>query len=183
MRFKTLDREDILDDLLPISAIQDHLRLYDSAEDTALEGYRAAAVNAAEMIMNRAVCLSTIQASFENWKSRVQLPFGDMNSITTISAFNGTENVEIETTLYRANKVTSELILDGTLSGYSDFIITMTVGYPTANDVPKTIVQGMLQLIATWYENREDIANGISVTEIPYSHRYCFELYRIPAGG
>ena len=178
MHFKVITKADIAEQLLPMEEINDHLRMYDPHEESLLEVYRLAAIDAAEQLTNRAIGIQTIQATFEEFRTRTYLPYGTITSISTVTAMDGDNIVQLPETEYRFNPVSSELIINGKHSRLKDFIVTYEVGYEV-EQVPAAIKIGMLKLIATWFENREDISNGVSVAEIPFNHQYCFALYRL----
>lgn len=182
MHFKVTNKPDIGEELLPMSELNDHLRVYDPHEEELLAIYRAAAIDFAEQYMNRAIGIQTVQASFEHYKQRVYLPFGNVLYITRVTAFNSNDEIiELQESDYRLNPVTHELSIKPIHKCLKDFVITYEVGYePLA--VPVAIKLGIMKLVATWFENREDISNGVSVSQVPFNHQYCFNLYRIPAG-
>ena len=51
--------------------------------------------------------------------------------------------------------------------------IQFTCGYGAAADVPATIKNGMLLLIANWYENREQTIVGTIATQLPWGVEAC----------
>lgn len=178
MFYKVVEREDVGSTILPMETIQDHLRLYDQTEESILEQYRDAAINVAEHIMNRSIGPAKIHASFSRYKARFVVPMGEVKSIDAITAYR--DGAEIPVTNFRLNLVSDEVILNSEYSDCEDFHVIANVGW-TAFEVPKGIIQGLLQLIATFYEQREDQSFGVSGTEIPFSHRYLFERWYIPA--
>ncbi|ELA9841225.1 phage head-tail connector protein [Vibrio parahaemolyticus] len=182
MHFNVINKPDIGEELLPMSEMNDHLRIYDPHEEELLTVYRAAAIDFAEQYMNRAIGVQTVQASFEDYRQRTYLPFGNVLEVTRLTAFDkNDEIIELNPSDYRLNPVTNEITIKPNHKQLKDFVITYQVGYePLA--VPVAIKLGILKLIATWYENREDISNGVSVAQVPFNHQYCFNLYRIPAG-
>ena len=58
-------------------------------------------------------------------------------------------------------------------------MVTFAAGYGTANDVPRNLKLGMLNLVSHWYENREPVVVGQSVSDIPLSAGYLIWPYRI----
>ncbi|MDT8865855.1 head-tail connector protein [Vibrio fluvialis] len=180
---KIIDRTDIVDQLLPMTEVEQHCRVYDPHENELLMAYRLAAISYAERYMNRVIAPCVATATFTEYKSRVFLPLGDVQSLLSIEAVDRSGNVVmIDRNAPRLNSVSNELVLPAELSGFQDFVVEYEVGYKLVEDVPAAIKIGLLKLIATWYENREDVSNGISVAKVPFNHTQCFELYRIPAG-
>lgn len=153
-----------------MSIIQEFLRLYDPQDEELLTVYRQAAIEFAERYMNRGIGVSSVVA-FSDGGKRIRLPFGDVKEIKSVETESG------EPVAYRHNPVTDEIIL----SIDAPVLINFTVGWDT-NEIPHPVKIGCLKVLATWYENREDISNGVSTQEIPFNHRAVFELYRLPAG-
>ncbi|EJG0782043.1 hypothetical protein C2F72_RS01345 [Vibrio parahaemolyticus] len=179
MHFKVINKSDVADQILPMEEIQDHLRLYDPHEEGLLGVYRLAAIDAAEQMTNRAIGIQTIQATFEEYRARTYLPYGAIRSVSNVTAIDRDNNIiQLSESDYRLNPVSSEISISNKHSGLRDFIVTYEVGY-LVEEVPAALKVGMLKLIATWFENREDVSNGVSVAEIPFNHQYCFALYRI----
>ncbi|WP_051867787.1 phage head-tail connector protein [Vibrio sp. ER1A] len=182
MHFKVINKPDIGEELLPMSEINDHLRIYDPHEEELLAVYRSAAIDFAEQYMNRALGKQTVQATFDKYRERTYLPFGDIQEITRITALNDNDDlIELPISDYRFNAVSNEVHLKHGNAKYKDFIITYVAG-SEASETNNAIKVGIMKLIATWYESREDISHGVSVSQVPFNHQYCFNLYRIPAG-
>ena len=181
MHFKVTNKPDIGEILLPMSELAEHLRLFDPNEEAMLEIYRSAAIDFAEQYMNRAIGVQTVQATIPHYKTSVYLPYGNVVKVIRLTAINKhDEIIELSTSDYSLNSISDELIIKNS-TDLSNFVITYEVGYePLA--VPVAIKLGIMKLVSTWYENREDISNGVSVTQVPFNHQYCFNLYRIPTG-
>jgi uncharacterized phiE125 gp8 family phage protein len=56
---------------------------------------------------------------------------------------------------------------------YNAVEIQFTAGYGVASSVPQSIKNGMLLLIANWYENREQSIVGTIVSELPWGVEAC----------
>ncbi|MGL4843821.1 MAG: head-tail connector protein [Aeromonas veronii] len=175
MQYKIISREDISEDFIPLTELQDHLRMYDPHEDELITTYRSAAIDFAERYMNRAIGIKSVLGSIDVLKNRHQLPFGDVVKLNSVKLLDGTV---IDATLH---PVTNELLIEAGGQGKRDAIVSFDVGYQV-EDIPKAIKIGCMKLISTWYEAREDVSFGVSVQQVPFNHRACFDLYRIPAG-
>ena len=58
--------------------------------------------------------------------------------------------------------------------------VTFTVGYgATAADVPESFKAAILLLVGHLFENREAVATGLTVTEVPLAWKYLLNSYRI----
>lgn len=182
MHYKVTQRQEIAEQLIPMSEINDHLRLYDVQEEALLEVYRDAAISFAETYMNRALGEQTIIATLDCYRKSCYLPLGDVKEINIITALDEhQEPIHIEPTDYRFNPISNEVTFKSYCNKYSEFMISYVVG-TEAQEIPKAIKLGILKLIATWFESREDVSIGVSVQEMPFSHKACFDLYRISPG-
>ncbi|WP_429142527.1 head-tail connector protein [Aeromonas veronii] len=181
MQYKVLSKEDISETFIAMDELQDHLRLYDPHEEALIAVYRLAAIDFAERYMNRAIGLQEVSGFIGDYRSRVQLPYGDVDSVTAISCVDNEDLISIPETDYRLNPVTNEVMINSKYSKCSEFVINFKAGYQAEN-VPAAIKVGCMKLISTWYENREDVSNGTIAVTVPFNHRACFDLYRIPAG-
>jgi uncharacterized phiE125 gp8 family phage protein len=56
---------------------------------------------------------------------------------------------------------------------YNAVEIQFTSGYGTASAVPQAIRNGMLLLVANWFENREQAIVGTIVSELPWGVEAC----------
>ncbi|WP_339009443.1 head-tail connector protein [Aeromonas popoffii] len=178
MFYKVIEKEDVGSTIIPNDLIQDHVRNYDQTDEALMDQYRDAAINFAERCMNRSIGPTKIHASFSRYKARFVVPMGEVKSIDSITAYR--DGVEIEVTNFRFNSVSDEVILNSEYSDCEDFHVIANVGW-TAFEVPKSVIQGILQLITTFYEQREDQSFGVTGVEIPFSHRYLFDRWHIPA--
>ncbi|MGL4765217.1 MAG: head-tail connector protein [Aeromonas sp.] len=181
MQYKVLSKEDVADSFITIEELQDHLRLYDPHEEALIAVYRLAAIDFAERYMNRAIGLQEVSGFIGDYRNRIQLPYGDVESISAISCIKNESLISIPETDYRLNQVTNEVIISRDYSDCSEFVINFKAGYQI-DKVPAAIKVGCMKLVSTWYENREDVSNGITAVAVPFNHRACFDLYRIPAG-
>ncbi|EKD9324321.1 phage gp6-like head-tail connector protein [Vibrio vulnificus] len=178
MHFKVIQKHDIAEEFIPLSEIQEHCRIFDPHEDGLLEVYRLAAIDVAEQLTNRAIGVQSVQATFDSYKARTYLPFGTIRSIASVTAMSDNDIIQLPESDYRLNPVSNEIVINSKHSKLTEFIVSYEVGYEVS-EIPHALKIGMLKLIATWFENREDVSNGVSVAEIPFNHQYCFNLYRI----
>lgn len=178
MHFNFLSKDtQIQEQLLPLETIQDHLRVYDGSDNDLLELYRSAAFDFASAYMNRVLGDALLITTFEDFKPVVFLPQGKASEIQSITAlFNG-ESVPVSG--WYLNPIAGMLVLDSKWSTHKHFMVE----YKVTGEVPAAVLLGILKLIAHFYEVREEVSFGVSVTQIPTNHKACFDLYRLPAMG
>lgn len=67
---------------------------------------------------------------------------------------------------------------DGAIESTDRVIVEFEAGYAN-NDVPKAIKMGILMIISSLYENREDTVVGLSVNDIPLSSTSLLDAYQL----
>jgi hypothetical protein len=159
-----LKKDTDYESILPMTMIQDHCYINEPDQLSILEAYRAAAIANAESYLNRFITKTELEIYTE--RTCITLPYGGVSVISVED--KGANPVEFD-----FNRVTKQITTRGHV------FIKFNSGYET---LPDGLRLALLMMIATAYENRESISNGVSVMEIPLSHISILELYRIPAG-
>lgn len=177
MHYQVINQADVVDEVLPMEEVMEYLRVFDYQEEALLNVYREAAIDFAQTYTNRVFGSATVLTTFPFFKASTYLPVGSITAVSTITAYNCNKVVDVLD--YRFNPVSSTLGIADTYANCTDFFVTFTTDYK----VPAAVKIGMLKLIATWYENREDVSNGVSVAMIPMNHRHCFDLHRLHPTG
>ncbi|WMB74217.1 head-tail connector protein [Shewanella oncorhynchi] len=178
MHFNVLSKDPQLEEqLLPLETIQDHLRVYDSSENDLLTLYRSAAFDFASAYMNRILGRATLITTFEDFKPVMFLPMGKASEVLSVQGMFGDHLINVDD--YHLNPIAGMLVLKDKWKPLKHFTVTYTVN----EEVPKVVLLGILKLIAHFYEVREEVAMGVSVTQIPTNHRACFDLYRLKVAG
>lgn len=158
----------------PISLEQakEHLRVVYDDEDAYISGLIVAAREMAEGKLNRTIKQRVREAAFCNWSNMVlrKPPFVSVESISYIRS-DGTE-IYLEDYAVRARSEPARIALPYGFSTPSlqpndeAIVVRYVAGYPEG-EVPQSIIQWMLLVIGTMYENRETMSAGVTVTSIP----------------
>ncbi|MCU8498493.1 phage gp6-like head-tail connector protein [Vibrio vulnificus] len=175
MNYKILNTTIDPESLLPLSELMDYLRIYDYQEEALVSIYRDAAISFAEAYMNRSFGSGTVLATFSKFSKSVQLPLSNHVSVLSVTAYTS-NNEQVTLNNFRHNSVSGVLTFLSDYSNHSDFDVLYSV---QCSELAPAIKIGMMKLVATWYENREDISNGVSVAEVPMNHKRCFDLFRL----
>ncbi|HHW4399879.1 TPA: hypothetical protein ACUNCG_000419 [Aeromonas hydrophila] len=160
----------LMNDLLPNELLMEHMILIDP-EDSLLSYYKEAAILSAEKLMNRPIFKSKIILSANSYVFR--LPYGGYR-INSMVDDNG------KTVEFKLNRVTKKVKITS-----SDVVFPVQAdvdcdfGANGDDQVPATIIHGLLMSVATMFQNRESIVLGISANDIPYNHRAIFMQYRL----
>lgn len=157
-----------------------HLRVVGTDDDAYIGSLITAARQSAESITGRALMPQTWEFAVDEFKSEIRLnkpPFSAVSSIKYI------DKDGVQQTLAEA-----DYILDShseparVTSAYSkswpyarkqanSVLIRFTAGYADAAAVPQEIKNWMLLRVGMLYENRESVAAGMTLDEVPHVDR------------
>lgn len=176
------------EDIIPLDLAKAQCRvLDDSSEDTLLEVYRDAAIDAVQRYTSLA--LSSVTAvwsgSFEGASGILHLGLGPVSAITSIAYLDGDGATQtLAASAYRLGQQGRVLPVDSWPSGAVDggVTITFTAGFATGA-VPPVLKQAALMMIGHWYMNREAVVVGETTAELPLAFRSACDAYRLPVIG
>jgi uncharacterized phiE125 gp8 family phage protein len=164
-----------------------HLRV-DSADDDALiTALIVAARQGAEHITGRALMPQTWELALDGFKDVIGLQKAPLTSITSIKY--------LDTAGALQTMSASDYLLDShseparvmpaygtswpsTRDQANAVLIRFIAGYADAATVPQEIKQWMLLRIGMLYENRESVATGVTLTELPFVDRL-LDAYKV----
>jgi uncharacterized phiE125 gp8 family phage protein len=175
---------------ITLSEAKAHLRVDASSEDTLIQSLILASRLHIEAALDIALITQTWRLRLDRWpRARsLNLPLSPVRSLTAVRVFDVDDDSE--------TVANTAFILDGTanparlvLSGSSSLPvpgraangieIDFVAGYGDApEDVPQSIRQAVLLLIAHWYENREPVEIGATATVIPGAVSELLSPYR-----
>lgn len=171
-----------------LTEVKAHLRVDGSDEDTILGIYISSAREWGERFCRRVFCTSTWALTLHEWpEEAIEIPNPPLASVTTITYVDGAGAVQTwsssEYTVRTA--VTPGLVIPK--YGYSwpshrsskDAIVVTYVAGQAQADIPTPIKVGLLQLIAHWFENREEFVVGRIVSEVPGTVQRLLWAYRL----
>lgn len=173
-----------------------HCRVDSTADDTLITSLIKGARQRAESRTNRSLITQTWQLYLDDFPKSVEaleLPRPPVSSVTSVKyiATDGSTTT-LSSTAYMTDFVseparvklneglTWPTVKSGQINGV---VVEYVAGYGSSGeDVPQGIRQGMLLDIGAWYENRESVVPGVSVTELPESlaAKHLFFDYLVP---
>lgn len=118
-----------------------------------------ASTNLAEKYTKRLFSKSEVQLSVTG-KEFFFLPYGEVEGVSSVTA-NGEDFTQ-----YTFNPISQIFQFDTGVDIYQDFVISYEAGYVK---LPEEGVMGILMLVASMWENREDTITGLTVNDIPLS--------------
>lgn len=133
-----------------------------------------------ENICNKKLLTQSMTLFGNSFSSPIKITWGPVQSITHLKYFNSeASQITFDVSRYQLDQyaMPAELRLAPTDQSWPSVQrgrvnaveIEFVTGYGTADDVPKTILQGMKFLLGHWYTNRENIqiGAGILALEVP----------------
>lgn len=165
--------------ILPVTLTEakQHLRIEDdlTLEDNLVTGLISAATEYLDGwtgILGRCLVEQEWRQDFDAFSPCLFLPLGPV--IAIVSVVNGAVTIDPAHYSLRVDAggrsyVAIKTSISGTIS------VTYKAGYPNTTDaqpkssVPSPIKTAIFLLVGAWYENREEAANGVSVSALPSS--------------
>jgi len=136
------------------------------SDDDTLIGSRIICANEyAQGFLNRQLITATLTQYLTTFPDEIELDKPPLQSVTTIMYLDAAgDEQELADTVYDVDTTVEPGVVrlaygqswPSIRATPNSIIITYVAGYGDASDVPETTKQGMLMLIAHWYENRED---------------------------
>lgn len=173
-----------------VAELSAHLRETTGTEDKYLEALIHVATDIAEKITRRALITQTHKLYLDELPSAtIELPFGRAQSVThfkyydwatsTLTTWAAT-NYYVDTKSEPARLVRKQDISWPTLEARPSAVeIQFVAGYGNRDAVPLAIKQAILIMCAHWYENREPVNIGSSVSVIPMTAEYLLWPFRV----
>lgn len=135
-------------------------------DDDDLTHLIATCAELAQVYTHRLLTIGTVIVECDEYRPTLVLPWGNVTSIDQV-LLDG-----VESTDYTFSPVTQKLKVN---RSYSNIKVTYEAGF---TELPSRIKQGILMMISTWYNNREDYITGMTVEKIPLSALKCLDSVR-----
>lgn len=177
--------------VVELDVVKNHLRVVDDSEDGMIKDYLAAAINEAETYLSRPLITQTLVLQLDKFPRgrEIEILRPPVQSIESVKYYDAAGIQQtLDSDRYFADTV-SEPALVRLKSAYewpdtqedrpNAVEVTFVAGYGlTPETVPAQIRQGILFTAAHFFSMRENVITGITVTEVPQSATWCFDLYR-----
>lgn len=115
---------------------------------------------------HRLLTVGSVTVEVEGPVTSVQLPYGNATSITEVTVGGEVFTDYTFSDISQKVKFTKEV---------SDVLITYEAGYTS---VPAKVKQGILMMISTMFNNRDDFVSGMTIEEIPIPARKLLDSVR-----
>jgi uncharacterized phiE125 gp8 family phage protein len=166
-----------------------HLRVDISDDDTYIDTLIVAAREWAEGYTNRAFITQTWRASFPTFCNPIELrrpPLLSITGITYVDTAGATQT--LATTVYSVDTDSApglvtlgyDQVWPSIQGGHNGVKVTYTAGYgATAASVPAKFKHAIKILVSHWYEIREPVIVGQSVSNVPMSAKHLLLQSRV----
>ncbi len=173
--FKILTQTDFTAVTLDEAKSQCRLLSSFTLDDDYLNSLILTAADAAQQYLHWMVSTGTVK-QYSGTGGVLQLYGRYVTGITEITATDsaGDEVTLVEDDDYTYNDVTEEVTVS---TAYVDIYITYACGAGT-DDLPGSVKQGVLMLISTMYNNREDFIAGLTVEKMPLTSKKLLSMSR-----
>jgi len=167
--FSIIQTQDPLSDVVTLEEAKRQCRVMstDTIDDDDLNHLKLVAAELAQVYTHRLLTPGTIVAeSNEYIRGGVMLPWGGVTSITEV-LLDGEVYTDFE-----FSPVTQKVTIPDT---YNNIRITYDAGY---TEVPARVKQGILMMISTFFNTRDDIIPGMDFNEVPLNSRAALDSVR-----
>ena len=169
-----------------------HLRVDGSTDDTLIDNLVIAARQTVESFTGRKLIDQTWQALYDDFPRLdrpIELPVAPIDSLTHVkyNDENGDQQT-LATSVYISNMDVTPAVIwldDGevwpdTYKRGLDVEVQFKAGYGEAgSDVPEALLQALLLLVGTWYENREHVVIGAGAAVVPDTVDYLLAPFKV----
>ena len=166
-----------------------HMRVDIDDDDDLIGVLVGAAREYAETVLNRRLLTETKTQYFDAFANEMELKKPPLQSVTGISYVDTDgDDQDLDEDTYDVDiNVEPRVIRLAYDQSWPDIrntpnavTVTYVAGYGDATDVPDSIKQMILMLVAHWYENREASLVGTSITPVPLAVESLMWANRVP---
>jgi len=179
-------------DPVSLSDAKLHIRVTSTDEDALVTRLISAARRTVEDMTGRELITSTWKALYDGFPSGdapIELPASPVSSLTSVK-YNDADGTEqtLAASVYLSRLDIDPAVVwldDGqdwptTYGRGLDVNVEFVAGYGAAgSDVPEPLIQAILLLVGTWYENRETVIVGQTPSVIPDTIDLLLAPYRV----
>lgn len=166
--FSIIQSQTDLSTLITLDEAKRQCRLLpsDTLDDDDLTHLIAVCTDLAQTYTHRLLTPGVIVAESETYSRSIMLPWGNVTAIDEV-LLDGESYTD-----YEFSDVTQKLTIP---DAYSKVRITYQAGYTV---LPARVKQGILMMISTFFNTRDDLIPGLSFTEVPMNCRACLDSVR-----
>lgn len=166
-----------------------HLRVDHDEDDALISSLIVAAREQAEAFTNRAFIEQTLVLTMDEFCDRIKLPKPPFISVTSVVYLDGSgDSQTVSGAVYRiASRFEPALLTlepgqvwPSTYDVDDAVTITYKAGYGgAASAVPDSVKAAIKMIVESLYENRGDLSQGVTISEIPMTSRALLSPFRV----
>lgn len=138
----------------------------DNLDDDDLTHLISVCTELAQTYTHRLLTQGEVICEVEESVTEIQLPWGNASSVKSVTVDG------IDVSDYTFSPVTQKVKFS---SSVSNVVVTYLAGYA---EVPTKVKHGILMMISTFYNNRDDFISGMTIEEIPTTSRKILDSVR-----
>jgi uncharacterized phiE125 gp8 family phage protein len=168
---------------------EDWLRVNDDSESNLVNALNMACTEVVQKITNRALITQTWEYKLDVFNSeKIELPKPPLRVVNSVKYYDTANALQtLSPSVYEVQKDTIKGYIKlnygytwpSTYSRDDAVVIDYSTGYGAADEVPETIKIAIKLLVAHFYENRQPVATGISIAEIPMNISFLLSPYKV----
>ena len=165
-------------DVLSTADAKAWMRVDTSADDSLIADLVAESIDFVEEQYGFQLIEKTVTVEYENYGKEVRLPLYPVQSVTSVKTIDGS-GTETTLTVNEDYYLTGDTLVIDTIYGWEvpDDRIRLKVVYVAGyTSIPSGITLGLKKLVASNYEDRQDVVEG-NVSEMPNSSKKHFKRY------
>lgn len=176
---------------LSLQEAKEHLRVDHLYEDTLISSLITASRLHVEVMLSRALIDQSWSLFLDAWPDdgRVEIPLAPVSSISAVNIYDSEGNpLPLSASHYTLDGVSepARLVIEPGASvtspgrSVNGIEVRFTAGYGVAaSDVPQSIRQALLLLVAHWYERREPVSLGETSIKVPETASSLLSPYKM----
>lgn len=166
-----------------VDEAKDWLRITDESEDYLIASLIVAARQYAETFLQRAIVSQTWELGLDDFPSNgvIKLPFPNLISVSSVKYYDDTnvqQTLSSDNYLVITNSLPGQVELKygfvwpSTYTRSNAVLVEFVAGYGDSSLVPDGLKTAILSLVAHYFENRQPVAEGISLSTVPMHVAY-----------
>jgi uncharacterized phiE125 gp8 family phage protein len=172
---------------LSVAEAKKHLNVTHSDDDEYISSLITAArmhIDGKDGILGRALVTQTWELVLDTFPDDILIPLPPLQSVAFVTYVDG-DGVEqtLATDQYTVDNVSEPGWIVAGPNGWpstGDYINAVTVRFTAGYEVvPEPIKRALRLMIGHFYENREDVVTGVSVTKLPNASEMLLGPYRV----
>ena len=162
--------------IVDITIVKKFLRIKNDTDNEIIELLIKSGSDYAEQYTGISVDTKKLQLIYNNiynHSCKLYIPYTPILNIESINLSNNEESTELTNSSYQIHKESNSIFLEEITSQSSAITIVYTAGYSDAENIPKLLIQGIIQYVSAMYNKR-----GTSSSELNRINKIFFDPFK-----